>query len=100
MTGIFVVKYTDGEWRGSMINEFGIKAFDVNLRNHKFRLQNVAPFLDKWYIRRTIKSDMTYLFTGISSRKTVKSKDLIHISEDAYILRNTKHGIVYEFHSF
>ncbi|MDR2130203.1 MAG: hypothetical protein LBP56_03395 [Odoribacteraceae bacterium] len=64
ITGLFVVKHARGEWRGSLINEFGIKAFDFIVVERRCRLLNTTPFLDKWYIRRTLGSDLAFLCAG------------------------------------
>ena len=48
-------------WRGTLMNEFGFKAFDFWTTNSRCELQDVQSMLDKWYIRRTIASDLHFL---------------------------------------
>ena len=61
ITGIFIVKQINGAWRGTLINEFGLKVFDFVSTSKKCELVNVISFLDKWYIRKVISSDIQYI---------------------------------------
>ena len=96
LTGILVLKYMDTEWRGSLVNEFGIKAFDFTASQKKCELQNVIPYLNKWYIRRTIESDFAYLLWS-EQQKNVKGKSLDQLPDGAFLLKNEKRGIEYLF---
>jgi hypothetical protein len=100
VTGILIVKYMDGEWRGSLMNEFGLKAFDIVASEKKCRLQHVVPFLDKWYIRRTLERDFIYLFRDAPKGKTVKNKRLMQTGEGAFVLKNEARRIEYSFRTF
>jgi hypothetical protein len=97
MTGILIFKYEDKEWRGSLINEFGIKAFDFIAPKGKCKLQNTISFLDKWYIRRTVEGDFAFLFWDTAQGKTVKGKSLQRLSEEEWLLKNEKRNIEYSF---
>jgi hypothetical protein len=97
ITGVMIVKYMNDEWRGSLVNEFGVKAFDFIASAKKCRLKNTIPFLDKWYIRKTIASDLAYLFGKVNRKREVKGKSVEWLSEDAFILKNEKHHIEYLF---
>ncbi|MDR0413383.1 MAG: hypothetical protein LBH61_06255 [Dysgonamonadaceae bacterium] len=97
ITGIMVLKYTAGEWRGSLMNEFGVKTFDWVASKGKCRLQNVLPFLDKWYIRRTIASDLTFLLGDAGRGKPVKGKSLEPFPDGGFLLKNEKRHIEYLF---
>jgi hypothetical protein len=97
ITGIMILKYTGNEWRGSLVNEFGVKAFDFILSERKSRLQNTIPFLDKWYIRRTIASDLSFLFWDASQGKKVKGKSWERRTDGMFVLRNEKRHIEYLF---
>ena len=94
LTGILVLKYMNTEWRGSLINEFGIKAFDFTASQKRCKLRNVTPFLNKWYIRQTIESDFAYL---LWNEQSVKGKSLIQLPDGAFVLKNEKRGIEYLF---
>jgi hypothetical protein len=97
MSGMLVIKYMDNEWRGSLINEFGIKAFDFVAPPGKCKLQNTISFLDKWYIRKTVESDFAFLLWKVAEGKTVKGKRLEHLSDGRFILKNEKRNIEYSF---
>lgn len=64
LTGILIIKRAGNEWRGSLINDFGVKAFDFIVTGGRCRLFNAIAFLDKWYIRRTISADLALLCSG------------------------------------
>ena len=61
ITGIFIVKQIDGAWKGTLINEFGLKVFDFVSTSKKYELLNVISFLDKWYIKKVIASDIQFI---------------------------------------
>ena len=61
ITGIFIVKQVDGAWKGTLINEFGLKVFDFVSTSKKCELLNVISFLDKWYIKKVIASDIQFI---------------------------------------
>jgi hypothetical protein len=93
VTGVLVVKYAREEWRGSLVNEFGVKAFDFVAPGGKCRLRNVAPFLDRWYVRGTIAADFSFL----CGRGTGKGRRMERADNGAFTLTNEKRGIVYSF---
>lgn len=87
VTGLCLMVTSDKhETVGSVINEFGLKAFDFvyNKQRNKLKLENVTPALDKWYIRRVLRHDMQYIVPI-----------LIEAGECEY--NNTKRGIEYVF---
>ena len=86
-----MLKFINEEWRGSVINEFGIKAFDFIFHENKCRLKNTVSFLDKWFIRKTIESDLTYLF---NNQENGKGKH-IETNGNEIILINEKRNIKY-----
>ena len=60
VSGICVI-YIDGEdVKASIFNEFGISAIDFVYypKKDKVKLLNVIKMLDKWYIRKLLKSDL------------------------------------------
>ncbi|MDR0206941.1 MAG: hypothetical protein LBI45_06760 [Bacteroidales bacterium] len=61
ITGIFMVKKIEGKWKGSIINEFGIKVLDFETTAKKCKLLNVLSFIDKWYIKNTFASDIQFI---------------------------------------
>ncbi|GHT28408.1 hypothetical protein FACS189432_06300 [Bacteroidia bacterium] len=97
VSGIMVLKYINNEWRGSLINEFGIKAFDFVAPQGKCKLKNTISFLDKWYIRRTVESDFAFLLWNAAEGKAVKGKSLEQLPDGRFILKNEKRNIEYAF---
>lgn len=97
-TGICLLKKSGDRWNGSLINEFGIKAFDFTSNAESTHLQHTITFLDKWYIRRTIEQDLHYLFnidtkgTGNEKKRYIRRK-----SPTSFILVNQTHHIQYTF---
>ena len=64
ISGICVMKMTSPtEVIGTVINEFGLTAFDFEYNGKKARLSNLPPFLDKWYIRKVLQADMSFFFS-------------------------------------
>ena len=98
ITGIMITKFMEDEWRGSMINEFGIKAFDFTVNNNKCSIINTVSFLNKWYIRKTIESDLAFLFGNVSEYRQKKGK-MLEINENGFVLINEKRKIKYNFYS-
>ncbi|MDR2626587.1 MAG: hypothetical protein LBC40_00960 [Dysgonamonadaceae bacterium] len=98
-TGIFALKYAGGEWRGSLINEVGAKAFDFIASDGRCHLINLISFLDKWYIRQTIESDFAFLFYAPKDLP-VKGKSFQVLPGGAFVLKNEKRNIVYSFQPF
>jgi hypothetical protein len=115
ITGIYVAKRLNGQWRGSIINEFGIKVCDVVSNAKKCELINVIPFLNKWYIRKVVASDIQFIMeidnpnykVGVVAERqweqdilTVnykKAKQLQRLPNGEIKYFNHKHGLTYSF---
>ena len=97
ISGIMLIKYINNEWRGSLVNEFGIKAFDFVSPKGKCKLKNPISFLDKWYIRQTIESDFTFLLWEAPAGKIKKGKSLEQFPDERFVLKNEKRNIEYSF---
>jgi len=95
ISGIMLVKFVDNEWRGSLINEFGVKAFDFVASQGKCKLKNTISFLNKWYIRKTVEDDFAFLLWN--AEKQVKGKSLEQLSDGKFVLKNEKRNIEYLF---
>ena len=80
------------------MNEFGISAlnFSVSSDRRKVELVSVISFLDKWYIRKVLKSDLEYLFSATEDdlEKEYHSK-VIRRDDTSVILENKKYNITY-----
>ena len=113
VTGIYIVKQVDGEWRGTLINEFGLKVFDFACSPKKCTLMNVIPFLDKWYIKKTVAADIQFIISidnpcydiGVQSNRHVigdtlvvnykKEKELRRFPDGAIQYKNYKRELTY-----
>lgn len=70
LTSICVIDtVSDGNLVGTVINEFGAKAFDFTYTNGKVKVLNVVAFLDKWYIRRVLRRDLKHILPTLTPDK-------------------------------
>ena len=85
ISGICVMTYDEDKLKGAVVNEFGVTAmaFTYNERKDKVKLVNVIDMLDKWYIRRVLRSDLREVIHGLRN------------GNDTYI--NEKRKIKYQF---
>ncbi len=116
LSGIIMVKCGGGEWRGTLVNEFGIRAFDFDLSALRSRLYNVTGIFDRRYVRRTIEGDLQSLFAvddpeyrpGLSAERSAGpdgitviyggKKELKRTTGGTIFLHNNKRGITYTLH--
>lgn len=70
LSGIMIVKKTEKGYLGTLINEFGIKAFDFEViagirgrlgSKKRVKLIDVVGFMDRWYIRRVLRRDIDFM---------------------------------------
>lgn len=97
LTGICVVRQLEASLAGSVVNEFGVKAFDFTVENGRVRLTNVFRPLDRWYVRRILRADIS-LLTASSPKAAGRRRTLIEAQPDSIILINHRRGITYRFH--
>ncbi len=85
LSGICILSNEGKTVMGSLFNEFGISALDFsyNVEKDKIKLINVVGFLNKWYIRRTLRKDLAIL--------------LHRLQEGKNEYRNSRHNIHYKF---
>lgn len=113
ISGVMMVSLKDGVYRGSVFNEFGIKGFDFICSPSKSEVRSVAAFINKWYIRKTIASDLQFLFCidtpefrraagaeregGREVAVRSKSGDLVIVRKENgdVVMENRKRGIKY-----
>ena len=111
ISGIWVVRQINGTWRGTIMNEFGLKMFDFICTERKCELQNVNTFADKWYIRRTIAGDIHFILE-IDNQKgrsvnrsfhndtltiTQRNKTLQRFANGEMVMTNKKRNLTYTF---
>ena len=64
ITGILLCKkINNSTLAGVFVNEFGIKGFDFTLTENGVKMGYVFKNLDKWYIRKTLETDLHFLFS-------------------------------------
>ena len=100
ISGICVMKMiSPTEVIGTVINEFGLTAFDFVYNGKKTKLSNLPPFLDKWYIRKVLQADMSFFFSHFLDHKNAtKISRQITFSPDGEInLTNIRYKIKYTF---
>jgi len=113
ITGMCLLKKAADGWRGSLVNEFGAKAFDFIVTEKKAKLVNTISMMDKWYIRRTVASDLHFLFeadnpdvsfqnktvrymeNGVLHTRYKKKKSIERMPDGSLVMRNLKHNIEY-----
>lgn len=100
ISGIFLMQREEQKVVGTVVNEFGIKAFDfeVDANARKVKLLNTISFLNKWYIRRTIASDLKFLFFAtLIDGKAVAGKREIVATSGSVTLYNRRRNLTYTF---
>lgn len=96
VSGICVLKANEDGFVGTLVNEFGIKAMDFvyQSRNRNVKLLNVIKFLDKWYIRKIVRKDLSHLFSAKGSER-LKHRNITIGENGDMSLENTKYHITY-----
>lgn len=84
LSGIcMLIRDKDG-YKGSIFNEFGISVLDFTYQpvTGKVKLENVIQLLDKWYIKRLLKQDLSQVIknlqNGISIYDNKNTKSIIN----------------------
>lgn len=100
-SGIMITKENNNSIIGSMINEFGVSAlsFSYDKRKNKLQLQDVVSFLNKWYIKRVLKTDLTFCLHVLYDMPYKKNHNYeLLMNEEVTAITNIKHHITYIFH--
>lgn len=89
----------DGSLVGTIVNEFGVKAFDFTYTRGKARVLNVMGPLNKWYIRRVLRHDFTFLLRHLDDgQDAVQGKRRLTFAADGTIhLTSGRYKIDYTF---
>lgn len=74
LSGVLICRLVDGQVVGAVVNEFGIKAFDIVSKGSRCRLINVIGVLDRCLVRRSIEGDMTMLLLTDTSSVVVEEE--------------------------
>lgn len=100
-TGMLIIHRNGNKISGSLINEFGFSAFDFiyHQETNKIKLVNITDFLDKWYIRRVLRTDLAYCLSCLFNNPVDKHKGHTIESDPNGTTRivNNKHKIAYSF---
>lgn len=96
LTAICIVRQTDEGVVGTVVNEFGLRAFDFTCKNNKVKVFNVMPMMDKWYIRKVLRTDLKVLTADHEVKLGRKRKLDLHLP-DSMTLHDTRFGITYHF---
>ena len=92
-------KSADNSIMGTVINEFGMKAFDFIYDNGKIQLLNIVAFLDKWYIRKVLKKDLAFILSqidkGVDFEK--KPRKILFKPNGEVEVINSRYKIYYSF---
>jgi hypothetical protein len=113
VTGLCMLKKNGDEWRGTFMNEMGVRAFDFIVTDEKCELLNVISMMDKWYIKKTVAADFFFFFNvdvpGATFQKSLKrfeqngmkvvnykKKQLIVHLDGSLLLINRRHNLQYE----
>lgn len=102
ITGILITRCSGDTIVGTMINEFGVSAlsFIYDTKRNKIKLQDVMAMLNKWYIKRVLKKDLSYAIHIIYDIEYKPDKNYIvtHTPHETSIT-NKKRKITYTFRS-
>lgn len=95
VSGVCVVRTDEGGGAMSVVNEFGIKAFDAvySARKGKVELYNVIGLLDRWYVRRTLAADLALVFDP--DRHRSRRRTATHGQDGSITLTNKRLKITY-----
>ena len=100
MTGLCIIESSsDGSVVGTVVNEMGVKAFDFTYANGKAKVLNVIGPMNKWYIRRVISRDFSFIISNINGGKdiTVKRRSMRHQPNGDVVATNDRYKISYTF---
>lgn len=67
LSGICILIRDKDGYKGSIFNEFGISVLDFTYQpvTGKVKLENVIQLLDKWYIKRLLKQDLSQIIKNL-----------------------------------
>ena len=100
ITGLCIMDTaTDGSVVGTVVNEMGVKAFDFTYSNGRAKVLNVIGPMNKWYIRKVLNRDFTFILSNIDKPTdvTCKKRALKRQADGDIIVTNSKYKISYTF---
>lgn len=102
ITGVCLVNFSiDKDCVGTVINEFGVKIFDFKSSRGKVSVLNVISPLNKWYIRKVLHRDLTFIAENLNVAKaggSVTKKKITLLSDSGQIkVDDSRYNIKYTF---
>ena len=99
ISGICILRDNGEQIVGSVINEFGIKAFDFvyDKKRDKTKLANVMKLFNKWFIKRVLSSDLSCLLRVDNTKRKLKKRKLCFDNNETVTLENCRYNIIYNF---
>lgn len=90
VSGICVLLKDAGCVKGCLFNEFGISALDFIYYpdRHKVKLLSVIKMLNKWYIKKMLKADMTKVMELLQQGKVTYRNDRYKIDYNFTLLED------------
>lgn len=99
-TGICIMEgQPDGQLAGTVVNEFGVKAFDFTRQKGRTRVMNVIGPLNKWYIRKVLRRDLNFIIRHLWGGKdaTEKRRSITFNANGSVSVSNRRFSINYLF---
>lgn len=100
LSGILITKVQHDCIIGSLVNEFGVSAIDFsyNKEKDKLKLINVVSFLNKWYIKKVLNSDLKFCIHQIYHIPWKKKHHyIVEMADDTITILNSKRKLKYVF---
>ena len=81
LSGVCIMRCAGDTLRGSIFNEFGVSAMDFvyDRQKDRVRLLSVMKMMDRWYIRRTLRSDRRLLLRSMNAGEGEYRNERRHI---------------------
>ena len=98
LSGITIMVREADVYHGVLFNEFGITAleFTYQPQTKKVELIEVIAMLDKWYIRRVLKSDLQHVMENLMKGNPTYKDEKYHISYKFSVMSNDKNASIEE----
>ena len=98
LSGITIMVREADVYHGVLFNEFGITAleFTYQPQTKKVELIEVIAMLDKWYIRRVLKSDLQHVMENLLKGNPTYKDEKYHISYKFSVMSNDENASIEE----
>ena len=73
ISGLLIMQYAESDIKAAMVNDFGVSLmeFTYQPQKQKVKLHYVMAAMNKWYIKRTLRSDIKQIINMIQQGDTV-----------------------------